>query len=500
MQSLSPLTIADLLKKGTEPLLKIELFSGKFSPFAGWDTYGSKKYGEGIYGGGWWDIADLPGIDGDCLVSLSLSISTGVASPRPVAATWEATVFNKDALFFPEHPTSDLRVVFTMGRIVKLYVGIKVSDVDYFWLQMIGVMSKPNFEGRLLEVNISGFDYTQVLTDTKLKSPDNFWGSNVTESTVADQYEYTMPAACKGIYIAYWDGTAIYNGNDWTYDSVNNKFVFNSDKTIIDGVDNLLIYYFTQQIPENIIADLLVTAGLYGNQASALLAMEYTATGLTIDRVWFNAGNSALHAIKLICERCNYRFYFKYEGIPVFKPKPSAKVAGSEDLQLTHNQIADYKYYEEDEELFNRIVIEGEEQASPIWKQDAEPNRLRGSASDSDSIEAIGEKTWPIINHLFQDQTTIDNMCATLLAEFMVQKKYMSFNLEFSPIPIEIWDTIRIQTRLTPPSGKGKRYGTFKYGDGTKYGNNGIVIVQRGLDRDIKIDRFSNKMILEEVT
>lgn len=500
MQSIAPLSISDFLRKGIEPLIKLELFSGHFSPFAPWDFYGSKKYSEGLYGGGWHNINELSGIDGDCLETLSLSISTGLASPKPVAATWSAMFSNKDALFFPAHPTSKYTNIFTMGRKAKLYIGIKVGGTDYFWQQLLGVMNKPEFGGQLLEVNISGFDYTQVLTDTRLKSPDNYWGADVTKSTVADQYEYNMPAACKGIYIAYWDGTPIYNGNDWTYNSDSNKFVFNPDKTIADGTNNLKVYYYTQQIPENVIADLLVTAGLYGNQAAALANMEYTATGLTIDRAWFNAGNSALHGINLICERCNYRFHFKYDGVPVFKPEPSAKANGAEDLQLTHNQIAEYDYREDDSELYNRITIEGEEKASPIWKQDAEPNRLKGSSKDQDSIDEIGEKTWPITNHLFQEQTTIDDMCDTLLAKFKVQKKYISFNLEFSPIPLEIWDTVRIQRRLTPPSGYGKKYSTFKYGDGTKYGDNGIIIIQRGLVRDIKINRFSNQITLEEVT
>lgn len=501
MQSLSPLTISDLLSRGTQPLLKIELYPPDITPpFLAYNTYGSKKYGEGIYGGAWISIADLSGIGGDILKELSLSFKGSAVDSTPIAATWSIGVFDKDALFHLANPDSGFTDIFNVGQKFRLYIGIKVSGTDYWWLQMIGVIAAPLVRGGLLNFNVSGYDLTQLLIDTKLRSPDNYFGAISTFDTVANQYEYNMPLDCKGAYIAFWDGTQIYNGNDWTYDSDANQFVFNPDKTIVAGTDNLVVHYYTQQIPENVIADLLVAAGIYSNQATALDKMEFTATGKTIDRVWFNTGNSVLHSIKLICELCNYRFYFKYDGTPIFKPKPSAKAVGSEDLSLTSNQHDNYDNYEDDSELFNRIAIEGEEQAAPVWKEDAESNKLRGESFDQDSIDLVGEKTLPIKNHLFQDQSTIDAMTATLLSENKDQKKYISFDLKFSPIPLEIWDTVRIQSRLTPGSGSGGLYSQFKYGMNKKYGDNGLIVAQRGLVRDIKINRFSNTIILEEVT
>ena len=97
---------------------------------------------------------------------------------------------------------------------------------------------------------------------------------------------------------------------------------FDHNKVVPNGNDNLVIYYFTVQSPENVVADILVKAGYYVDQAAALAAMEYDATGVTIDKVWFKPGSKGLNAIKILCERCNYRFHFKWDGIPVFKPKP----------------------------------------------------------------------------------------------------------------------------------------------------------------------------------
>ncbi len=501
MQSIAPLSISDFMEKVTEPLLKIELYPPDTTPpFTAYNKYGSKKYGEGIYGGAWISITDLSGIGGKILKELSLSFKGSSVDSTPIAATWDLEIFDKDALFHLANPDSGFTDIFNVGQKFRLYIGIKVSGTDYYWLQSVGIMTEPRGEGSVRSVSASGYDYTQLLIDTKLRSPDNYFGSTSTFDTVEGQYEYDMPLDCKGSYIAFWDGTQIYEGNDWIYDSDENQFVFNPNKTIVDEIDNLVVNYYTQQIPENVVAKLLVSAGRYPNLATALDKMEFTATGKTIDRVWFNTGNSALHAITLICQLVNYRFRFKYDGTPIFKPKPVAKAKGSEDLSLTSNQHANYDFYQNDKELFNRITIEGEEQAAPIWKEDAESNKLRGEDSDQTSIDTFGEKTLPIKNHLFQDQSTIDAMTATLLSENKDQKKYIAFDLKFSPVPLEIWDTVRIQSRLTPGSGSGGLYSQFKYGLNKKYGDNGLIVVQRGLVMDRKINRFSNTIILEEVT
>jgi hypothetical protein len=502
VQSLGALTAADILIQGAQPLLKLEVYMGYFSPFLGWSVYNTFKYGDGTtYGGAWVDLTDLESVGGNYLESVSMSLAGASMSPAPIAASWRARIVNKDAMFHPLHPTSTYNTIFSLGRKVRISTGARIAGVDYYWKQIIGAMNRPRFSGQMFDIDIAGYDYAQVLADTKLKSPDNYWGSSATISTAAGVYTYDLPATCTGAYYAVWNSTPIYNQNDWTHDATvsPHHFVFNADKTIADGTNNLVVYHFTEQVPENIVADILVTAGLYANQASALTNMHYTATGLKIERVWFGAGNSALYSIQQLCERCNYRFYFDYAGTPHFLPAPSAKAAGSEDFTLRHNQFSNFSYYEDDAEAWNRIVITGEEQASPVWQQNAQPNNLRGSASDATSINLIGEKTLDITNHLFQDQTTINSMCSTLLALYKTPKKYFTFSLEFNPLPIEVGDTGALQVRLIPSAGYGDLYHHFAYGDGTVYGAGGTVVTLRGIVRDIKVDQFRQTYKCEEV-
>lgn len=509
MQALGALTVADFLAQITEPLIKLEIYVGSFSPFSGWTRLNTappgKRYSADvssldklIYGGGWVDAGYLFSVNEKLLESLAYSLAGAQLSPAPIAGTWDAKVFNKDMLFFPRHPTSSYTTVFQVGRPARLSIGLRKNGVEYYFQQIIGVVAKSDFTGRLLEVMISGQDYTQTLSDTKLKSPNTYWGATDTQNTAGGTLTYTMPVGSTGVYMVYLAGTPLYNGNDWTYNAATRVLTLLVDP---GGIKALASYYFTAQAPENIIADLLVAAGRYADRATALANMDYTATGITIDRVFFPSGNSALYSIGQICERLNYRFYFKYNGKPVFKPFPTAKAPGLEDLTLLHNQQAGYRFWSDDSELYNRVVIEGEEQAAPIWKENTLPNKFRNEASNAASIAAIGEKTLAISNPFFQDQATVDAYCTSYLAFFLAGKNYFSFDLPGCPIPLEVWDTVRIQERLTPGSGSGKKYGTFQYStDGTQYGSDGVVISQRGIIRDIKVNKFTNTIVCQEVT
>lgn len=98
---------------------------------------------------------------------------------------------------------------------------------------------------------------------------------------------------------------------------------FDLNKTVISGTNNVDIYYFTATHPEDAVARILWFAGLYASEALAKAAMDWDDPGFTIDKVWFKAGTTLLSAIKLLCERCDYRFYFKWDGQPVFKAKTS---------------------------------------------------------------------------------------------------------------------------------------------------------------------------------
>lgn len=609
----------------------------------------------------WINLCDLGGKN--YLEDLSISLGGASMTPNPIAGSWSAMINNENGIFHPAHPASAYKDYLRAGRKMRISIGGKYGGTDYYWQRLIGYMDEPSFQGNSYAVSIKGCDYMKRLIDTELRMPNNYWGADVTKSTIATEITYAteiydeadavdidddlpnmnnwavvggvgtitsevnagggsvnvglmqtggapvgnlwirnidvgqgvagkkykfkfmynyagaggtgsikvyirrgtttiktwdisvaawtqfdeefvcptsgtlridflqnitdqqfafrydimsiriitgisnsrydMPAACTGPYYVTLDGSPVWYGiqdEGWRYDDVQNQLYFDGNKLVDTGTDNLVIYYFTTQIPEEVVADLLVTAGLYANQAAALAAMDYTATGITIDRAWFEAGSSALDTIKKICERCDYRFHFSYDGIPVFKPAPTKKPPTLEDFSLYQCHYAEPNYYQDKNEIRNRIVIEGEKRAQLVGKEETAPSELRGEASDTTSINDYGEHTLTIKNHLFQDQSSIDSMCSVLLAKYKDPKLYFDFEAIFNPAPIEMGDTLRWQARLSPPAGDGKYYGTFKYNSGVTYGSdNGIVIIQRGIIRDIKISKYDVTYKCEEV-
>ena len=159
---------------------------------------------------------------------------------------------------------------------------------------------------------------------------DNISIRSVTSKVV---HKYQMPDACNGIhyveldegvgFVPIWPGRQKTGEEGWFYDPALNQLYFAEGKIVVAGTNNLKVHYYTQQIPEEVVADLLVRAGLYDTQAEALAAMIYTATGITIDKVWFQEGGAVIDAVRMLCERCNYRFYFNYGQRPVFNPAPA---------------------------------------------------------------------------------------------------------------------------------------------------------------------------------
>jgi hypothetical protein len=306
------------------------------------------------------------------------------------------------------------------------------------------------------------------------------------EYTPGISWQYQMPSACTGIYHATLDGESVWQGErdvatgemaGWYHNQNTNCFYFDKDKKVEAGTANLIVYYFTSQIPENVVADLLVTAGLYSNQAEALADMIYIATGITIDKAWFDSGSSVLEAIRIICERLNYRFWFNYSGRPVFKPAPTAKAPGSEDFVFTESDIADLDENQDRNEIRNRIVIKGIKQAPPVGSEETQESELTGENSNIASMHKYGEHTWEIKNNLFQDQTTIDSYCAIYLAAFKDPKWYATFKTPFNCVPLDKGDTVKWK----------KKY------------PGGVAVDQRGIIRDIKIDNFDFLYTMEKV-
>lgn len=305
---------------------------------------------------------------------------------------------------------------------------------------------------------------------------------------------YPLPEACKGAFYVtldkgegagaepVWEGTG---DEDWQYEEDAEPgpdppyhparvVFFNINKKVPKGTDNLVIHYFTVESPENAVARILYFAGLYESEAAAKTAMEYTATGITIDKIWFKPGSKLLNAIKKLCERCDYRFHFKWDGTPVFKPKPAPETTAFAFTSQKH--ISSFSSYQARNEIKNRIIIKGEKQAAPASREETMPPELKGEAYDQDSIDEYGERTLTIDNHLFQTQAPIDAMCASLLAERKDPKWFTDLEIEYRPVPIELGDKISWKERLSPT----------------------LEITQEGVIRDIKIDNFTTTYVCEK--
>ena len=140
------------------------------------------------------------------------------------------------------------------------------------------------------------------------------------------------------------------------------------------------------------------------------------------------------------------------------------------DFDFTESHITNIRDYEDRNEIRNRIVIEGIEQAMPEGAEETTPSKLKGEASEVASINKYGEHTMSITNHLFQDQATIDAYCAIYLAAFKDPKWYTTFDTPFNPVPLEKGDT-----------------DTWR----KQYEAGGTPIDQRGIIRDIQINDFT---------
>jgi len=632
--------------------LKYEL---EFTAHPDYSDYRIKFYKDHIAGGGeisyYVDSASLGefrdlslgiGEGGNYLESASISLGGAGKTPNPVAGSWDASILNEDGIFHPQHPNSAYKDWLKTQRKIRISVGGRYADVDYYWQRLIGFMDIPKFSSPDYKVAINGGDYMKLLQEFELRHLDNFWGdsetfpsipsdgligselyigqdamdavneeddvddwvtSNCTFVCLADdgggstyvgkitntggpphyvkklnvgsategkqhrvKFKHRIPGGdgllgirieihqasgcCEHViyfptddwkeeilfftaldtgviemrfyasapiidlrldqisiqgFTPYWeryyellgltptskgpyhitlDGDPVWQGEKdegWFYDPEEDTgeyphpaeiVFFDPNKTIPSGVD-VVIYYFTAQSPENVVADLLVKIGLYVDRAAALDAMDYDATEVTIDKVWFKPGSKGLNAINKLCERCDYRFYFKYDGTPVFKPKPTA---GEQVFTFTDpKHISSVNTYQDRNEIKNRIVITGMKQAEPINKEETMPPELKGEAHDQDSIDEYGERTLTINNHLFQTQASINAMKATLLAEYKDPKWYSDVEVPFNPVPIEMADTIGWKERLSPL----------------------LNISQEGIVRDIKIDNFNTTYVCE---
>jgi len=300
--------------------------------------------------------------------------------------SFNITCLNTDDRYDPLNSGSSYYNWLKQGRRIKLWAGIRKSEEDHPYQLILGRIDNFKLNKRSGQdiCTITGRCLMRMVLDFKLYSPYTYWGTGATYNTVANKIRYDMEDDCKGVYRVFLDSTPpdydgsnleeIYENTDWSYDWHNNQLVFIPQR-IPDfaGTDNLKVYYFQTQDVENVVADILLAAGIFADEdaKNTWLASEHcTATDKIIDRVWFNAGTSTLKAIALLSEVVQYRFYFDYAGNPIFKPKPSA---GS-----PVNTISDYKTKIEDtgenvEEVYTHVIVIGEERDRILGEDEVAP-------------------------------------------------------------------------------------------------------------------------------
>ena len=350
---------------------------------------------------------------------------------EPIAASIEAIIDNTDGLFHPKNRQSPFYSYLKCGERIIFSAGFRIDGLDYLWQWFEGVISEISYDNIKKQITLRGFDFMQYLFDVKIPSLDNYWGESTLISTVEGQAAYDLPGASNGAYLAYLDGSPQYNEKHWAYDRDTNQIVFLPDYVpTADGVDNLQVYYFTDQIPENVIADLLVMAGRYPTQAAALCAMDYIATGKTISRVWFESGLNILTAIKKICERVDYQFYYKYDNTPVFKPIQDVDRWENRAFTFEKNLISEPEYIENTNEIKNHIIIEGERYSihDEKYKILSGLDLMDNSVGDRHLKEFIIDQPYEIqeLVHLNRDVIVPFYIPASML-----DIKYVYFNLYF---------------------------------------------------------------------
>lgn len=303
---------------------------------------------------------------------------------------------------------------------------------------------------------------------------------------------YILPALCNGPYFVTIDGEPIWQGFDegsgWHYDESARKFWIDDAIPLEDGTNNMRVYFYTDQVLENVLADLLAYVGLYADRPSALIDMDYTPTGITIPRVFFETGSVALNAVQTICERANYRFYFEYDGKPNFNPAPAC--TGIDYTFTRAGHIRDISEFQDISQIRNRVIIEGIQQSMyPVSREDKTNDRFKGVAVDAVSVATYLEKTKTITNHLFQDQASVDAMAAAMVAESKDPKWYANLSLFACPVPLEMGDCIEWVLELEPTTNANEDSGAVR-------------VPMTGLIRDIKIDdaQTEYKVELMEVT
>lgn len=340
MQNLQGLELSDFEEKGLVILGKVEV-----------DKDGSRNFTE-LEGVTYFDIQSN-------ITNLFL---------KTCAKTFNIEILNTDDEYSLFDKGKSKYDYIRQGRRCKLYIGIE-KDSEYYWSWIYGIIdnvtTSKSADGEMC--SISGRDYVAYLSENYLKNL--WWGKQNKYNIIAEKEKYNMPSTCKGIYRAflYNESTGEYDeltlNSEFTYDWEDNQFVFLHPNVPFENkTGGLWVYYFTPQKVENVVADILIEAGLltHSEKQSWLTNSDLvTPTGKTIDRVWFDSGTSYIDAIELLTERVMYRFGVTNLGKPFFKVIPVL-------LSTTAKRLNDGEYMVRNiedriDELYNHFYLIGEE-------------------------------------------------------------------------------------------------------------------------------------------
>jgi len=315
---------------------------------------------------GWNNFVELPDVK-SCNISSNLIDEVMLFS----AASFTVTCLNTDDRYSWLDKGATHYNWLRQGRKIRLYIGIRISDTNYHWKWITGRIDEPKFtqEAGKEICTLTGRCLMRMLIENRMKQV--YWGAQRFFNTYDSKDEYPMPTSCTGVHRAFLDAKSPYDGTNlkeialnsgWTYDWTTNIFLLL--RNIIpyyDGANNLVVYYFKSQVPEKVVADILVESGfLREDERVAWLANTnyVTPTGKIIDRVWFNKGTTCLEALRLVTEAVQYRFYPDHDGNPIFKPPPTSSAAVK---LITVDNITVNNRRELVGEVKNHIIVKGEE-------------------------------------------------------------------------------------------------------------------------------------------
>ena len=315
---------------------------------------------------GWNNFQELPDVK-SCSINSNLIDEVMLLS----AASFTITCLNTSDKFSWHDTGATHYNWLRQGRKIKLYIGIRISDTNYYWKWITGRIDVPKFtqEGGQEICTITGSCLMRMLIENRMKQV--YWGAQKFFNTHDSEDEYNMPANCTGVHRVFLDSKDPYDGTNlkeislnsgWTYDwTTNILLILRSIIPYYEGTNNLVAYYYTAQVPEEVIADILVESGFLREyeRVAWLANSDYvTPIGETIDRVWFNKGTTCLEAARLVAEAMQYRFYPDHDGNPIFKPPP----VGSAAVKLiTIDNITINNRRELVDEVKNHIIVAGEE-------------------------------------------------------------------------------------------------------------------------------------------